>query len=282
MRTNKRMGRYRVKTAINNFSIGYDDHGAGQPIIFLHAFPLNRQMWDADVRSLLTQGALQGQFRLVSLDWPGFGESDIVNDVSTMEEFADIVAQMMDTLGMQQAILCGLSMGGYAAFAFLRKYPERLAGLILADTRPGADTPEAQANRENVARIALDEGTEAIANMQLPRVISDYTRQHEPQVEAYVRQMINAATPQGIAAASLGMAQRQDSTDLLSSISVPTLVIVGEQDALTPPAVAQAYAAQIPNAQYTTIPYAGHLSNLEQPEAFLQAVRGFLQQEFTS
>lgn len=239
-------------------------------------------MWDADVRSLLTQGALQGQFRLVSLDWPGFGESDIVNDVSTMEEFADIVAQMMDTLGMQQAILCGLSMGGYAAFAFLRKYPERLAGLILADTRPGADTPEAQANRENVARIALDEGTEAIANMQLPRVISDYTRQHEPQVEAYVRQMINAATPQGIAAASLGMAQRQDSTDLLSSISVPTLVIVGEQDALTPPAVAQAYAAQIPNAQYTTIPYAGHLSNLEQPEAFLQAVRGFLQQEFTS
>ncbi len=224
---------------------------------------------------------MQGQFRLVALDWPGFGESDIVDEVSTMEQFADIVAQLMDTLGMQQVILCGLSMGGYAAFAFLRKYPDRLAGLILADTRPGADTPEAQANRENVARIALTEGTEAIANLQLPKLISDYTRQHEPQVESFVRQMINEATPQGIAAASRGMAQRLDSSDLLPGIHVPTLVIVGEQDALTPPNVAQSYARQIPNAQYTTIPYAGHLSNLEQPGAFLQAVRGFLQNWFT-
>jgi pimeloyl-ACP methyl ester carboxylesterase len=197
-----------------------------------------------------------------------------------MEQFADIVVQLMDTLGIEQGILCGLSMGGYAAFAFVRKYPQRLAGLILADTRPGADTPEAKANRENVARIAMTEGTEAIANLQIPKLISDYTRQNEPQVETFVRQLINEATPQGIAAASRGMALRSDSTDLLSKISVPALVIVGEQDALTPPNVAQAYARQIPNAQYVTIPYAGHLSNLEQQAAFLQAVRGFLQNWF--
>jgi 3-oxoadipate enol-lactonase len=275
------MGQCKVKTPINNLQIAYDDHGAGQPIIFLHAFPLNRHMWDADIRSLLLEGDTQGRFRLVALDWPGFGESDIVDEVSTMEQFADIVAQLMDTLGMRQAILCGLSMGGYAAFAFLRKYPQRLAGLILADTRPGADTPEARVNRENMAKIALTEGTEAIANMQLPRLISEYTRQHEPQVETQLRQMINEATAQGIAAASRGMAQRLDSTPLLAGMQVPTLVIVGEQDVLTPPDVAQAYAQQIPNSQFVVIPHAGHISNMEQPEAFLQAVRGFLHSWYT-
>jgi 3-oxoadipate enol-lactonase len=182
----------------------------------------------------------------------------------------------MDSLGIQQAVLCGLSLGGYAAFAFLRKYSKRVSGLILADTRPGADTPEAQANRENVARIAETQGTEAIANLQVPRVLSEYTRQHHPEVEMRVRQMIEAATVQGIAAVSRGMGQRADSTDLLESISCPTLVIVGELDALTPPNVAEEYVAKIPGAQLVVITNAGHLSNMEQPEAFLQALRGFL------
>jgi 3-oxoadipate enol-lactonase len=190
--------------------------------------------------------------------------------------FADDVAGLMDVLGMQNAVLCGLSMGGYAAFAFLRKYPQRVGGLILADTRPGADTPEARANRENVARIAETQGTGAIADLQVPRLLSEYTRQQHPEVEARVRQLIDEATPQGIAAASRGMAQRADSSDLLAGITCPTLVIVGEQDALTPPTVAQDYASRIPGAQYVVIPQAGHLSNLEQPEVFLLAISGFL------
>jgi 3-oxoadipate enol-lactonase len=261
-----------MKTTINGINIAYDDHGIGAPVIFLHAFPLNRSMWEGELKTLL----LEERYRLVALDWPGFGESEIISDVSTMEFFADCLAGLMDKLGMQAAILCGLSMGGYAAFAFLRKYPRRVAGLILSDTRPEADTPEGRANRENVARIAETEGTEAIANLQIPRVLSEYTRQHHPQVELRVRQMINATTPRGIAAASRGMAQRADSTDLLAGISCPTLVVVGEQDVLTPPSVAQSYAARIPGAQFITIPNAGHLSNLEQPEAFLQGIDGFL------
>ena len=216
------------------------------------------------------------RYRLVALDWRGFGESEITAPLSTMELFADDVAGLMDSLGIQQAVLCALSMGGYAAFAFLRKYPQRISGLILADTRPSADTPEAQANRENVARIAETQGAGAIADLQMPRLLSEYTRQHHPEVEIRVRQMIEVATAQGIAAASRGMAQRADSTELLAGITCPTLVIVGEQDALTPPSVAQEYAAQIPGAQLVVISNAGHLSNLEQPEAFLQAVRGFL------
>ena len=261
-----------MKIPVNNTYLGYDDHGIGLPILFLHAFPLDRSMWQGELITLLSDEC----YRLVALDWRGFGESEITNPVSTMELFADDVAGLMDSLGIQQAVLCGLSMGGYAAFAFLRKYPERISGLILADTRPGADTPEAQANRENVARIAETQGAGAIADLQVPRVLSEYTRQHHPEVEIRVRQMIEAATVQGIAATSRGMGQRADSTDLLASISCPTLVIVGDLDELTPPSVAQEYTAKIPGAQLAVITNAGHLSNLEQPEAFLQAVRGFL------
>lgn len=263
-----------MRAFVNDTNIGYDDHGIGQPLLFLHAFPLNRSMWSGELTTLLQE---ERPFRLVALDWRGFGESDITTGISTMEQFADDVVGLMDELGMQEAILCGLSMGGYAAFAFLRKYPQRLKGLILADTRPGADNDEAKANRENMARIAETQGTEAIADLQLPKLLMEETLHHHLEVEARVRRMIDAATPQGIAAVSRGMAQRPDSTDLLATIHCPTLVIVGEQDVLTPPSVAQDYAAQIPGAQYIVIPEAGHLSNLEQPEAFHQAVSGFLQ-----
>lgn len=262
-----------MRAFVNQINLAYDDHGIGQPVLFLHAFPLNKSMWSGEMKTLLAEE----RYRLVSLDWRGFGESDITADVSTMETFADDVTGLMDMLGMQDAVLCGLSMGGYATFAFLRKYPQRVKGLILADTRPGADTAEAKANRENVARMAEEQGTEAIADVQVPKLLSAYTLQHHPEVEARVRQMIAAATPQGIAAASRGMALRADSTDLLAGITCPTLVIVGQQDGLTPPEVARDYAAQIPDAQLVVISDAGHLSNLEQPEAFVQAVSNFLQ-----
>jgi 3-oxoadipate enol-lactonase len=264
------------RALVNDITLAYDDHGAGQPVLFLHAFPLNKSMWQEQITALLAES----RFRLVALDWRGFGESGITAEVSTMEQFADDTAGLMDSLGIDAAILCGLSMGGYAAFAFLRKYPQRVSGLILADTRPGADSAEAQANRESVASLAESQGTSAIADLQLPRLISDYTRQHSPEVERRVRQMIAAATPQGIAAASRGMAQRADSSDLLSSITCPTLVLVGEQDVLTPPQLAQEYATKIPGVQFVVIPHAGHLSNLEEPQAFLQAVSGFLRTWF--
>jgi pimeloyl-ACP methyl ester carboxylesterase len=262
-----------MKALVNNVNLAYDDHGIGQPVLFLHAFPLNRSMWSGEMTALLQER----RYRLVALDWRGFGESEITAGVSTMEQFAGDVAGLMDTLGMQDAILCGLSMGGYAAFAFLREYPQRVKGLILADTRPGADTAEGRANRENVARLAELEGADAIADLQLPKLISDETRQRRPEVEMRIRRMIDAATRQGIAAASRGMAQRVDSTDLLPRIACPTLVLVGEHDVFVPPAVAQEYAASIPNAQYIVIPHAGHLSNLEQPEAFQQSISSFLQ-----
>jgi 3-oxoadipate enol-lactonase len=261
-----------LKIRINNVDIAYDDHGIGQPIIFLHAFPLNRSMWQGQITALLNEQ----RFRLIALDWRGFGESESNTTVSSMELLADDVAALMDALGMQQAILCGLSMGGYVAFAFQRKYPERVGGLILADTKPDADTEEARANRAKIAQLAESEGPGAVADLQVPNLISDYTRQHHLEVEALVRRMIDAATGSGIAAAARGMAQRTDSNDLLAQITVPTLVVVGESDKLTPPTLAQEYAARIPGAGFALIPRAGHLSNLEQPETFLEVVRNFL------
>ncbi len=261
-----------MKATVNTVEIAYDDHGVGLPVIFLHAFPLNRSMWTDLATALLKEQ----RYRLVAPDWRGFGESTINNTISTMELFADDVAGLMDRLGMQQAIFCGISMGGYAALAFLHKYPQRLAGLILADTRPGADTEEAKANREHVAHLAETRGNSAIADLQVPKLISDYTRRNHPEVEARVRRMIAMATPSGIAAASRGMAQRTDLTHLLPTISFPTLVVVGELDVLTPPETAREYAIKIPAAQVMVIPRAGHLSSLEQPEIFFEVVRDFL------
>jgi pimeloyl-ACP methyl ester carboxylesterase len=267
-----------MKMHINTLTLAYTDRGIGLPVIFLHAFSLNRHMWEGEIQALLADQL----YRLIALDWRGFGESEISSSptkpvISTMSMFADDVAGLMDALGIQQAVLCGLSMGGYAAFAFARTYPQRLRGLILADTQPDSDTPEACVNRENVAQLAETQGTGAIADLQLPNLISDYTRHYHPEVEARVRQLIDAATPYGIAASSRGMAVRADSSDLLAEIACPTLVMVGAEDALTPAQTARDYAARIPGAQFAVIPHAGHLSNLEQPQAFIQTIRAFLQ-----
>jgi 3-oxoadipate enol-lactonase len=261
-----------LKARINSIELAYDDHGIGLPVLFLHAFPLNRTMWTSTITSLLAEQ----RYRLVAPDWRGFGESELATSVSTMDLFADDLAALMDQLGMQQAVLCGLSMGGYASFAFLRKYPQRVYALILADTKPAADSQEVRDNREQVAQIAESQGTSAIADLQLPKLLSEQTRQQQLTVEIAVRRMIDMATPAGIAAASRGMALRPDSTALLPTLHVPTLVIVGEHDALTPPSLTYDYAAHIPGAHVTTIPHAGHLSNLEQPDYFLNAVRSFL------
>jgi pimeloyl-ACP methyl ester carboxylesterase len=229
-------------------------------------------MWDETIKALLPEN----RYRLVSLDWRGFGESEADTGVSTMEALADDVAGLMDALGMQNAVLCGLSMGGYVAFAFLRKYPQRVRGLVLANTKPEPDDAEGKANREKVATLVEAQGVDPIADIQVPKLLSVATRQHHPEIEARVRQMIHAATPEGIAGASRGMAQRLDSTDLLPHIHCPVLVITGEQDSLMTPQKVQAYAARIPDAQFVVIPEAGHLSNLEQPARFDQALRSFL------
>lgn len=192
-----------------------------------------------------------------------------------MELLADDLAALMEHLGLEQVLLGGLSMGGYAALAFLRKYPQRVRALLLADTRPQADTPEGRQAREGLARLALEKGCGAVADFMLPRLLGKTSLEQRPELAVRVRGIIEGTAPAAIAAASRGMACRPDSSAMLGSIRCPTLVVSGTEDLLTTPEAAAEWAREVPGAKRVDIAAAGHLSALEQPEAFNQAVRDF-------
>jgi len=239
-------------------------------VVLLHAFPLNRKMWAPQVE------ALAGRYRVITPDFRGHGESGVADEDSTMERLAEDVGGLLDHLRIERVVLGGLSMGGYVAFAFLRRWPERVAALVLADTRASADTEEGRKGRHETAAVAEREGSAAIAEMMAPKLLGQTTLEGKPEVVAAVREMILEASPGGIAAALRGMAARTASFDLLPRITCPTLILVGEQDGLTPPADSEAMAKAVPGSTLVRIPEAGHLSNLEQPEKFNSALQSFL------
>ncbi len=256
---------------IGGVELAWEDAGQGAPVILLHAFPLNRKMWAPQVE------ALASRYRVVTPDFPGHGESGIAAEDSTMERLADDVHGLLDHLGLERVVLGGLSMGGYVVFAFYRRWPERVAALILADTRASADTEEGRKARFETAAVAEREGSAAIAERMLPKLLAPTTRELQPEIVAAVRKMILEASPAGIAGALRGMAARPAAIDLLPRIKCPTLILVGEQDVLTPPADSEVMEKEILNSRLVKIPDAGHLSNLEQPERFNQALLEFLQ-----
>ncbi len=252
----------------NAIKIHYSVRGTGLPVLFLHAFPLAGAMWEPQ-RTMLEHG-----FRVIVPDLRGFGKSDVPTEISTMDVMVDDMQALLRQLDLDKVVLVGLSMGGYIAFQFLRRFPGQIHALVLADTRATSDTAEAQAGRETMAKLAETAGAAAIAEQMLPRLLgSDATS----EVRQQVRQMIEATHPQGIAAALRGMAVRLDATDLLGTIRVPTLLLGGEQDTLTPPATMQAMQNAIDGSSLTLVPGAGHLPNLEQPEVFNTTLLKFLQ-----
>lgn len=257
---------------INGSEIAYRDVGAGQPIVFLHAFPLNQSMWDEQVT------AFTPNHRVITFDWRGFGESEIGSSDLTMPLFADDLAELLGELQIDRAAICGLSMGGYAALAFHRKYSHLINALILCDTRAAADTEEAKRGRYEMADLARSDGTAAIADRMIPRLLGETTLQSSPSIADRIRKMIESASVEGIAKALIGMAQREDSTDLLPLISCPTLIIAGNEDKLTPPNEAEKMKQHIKTSELTIITAAGHLSNIEQTVMFNQAIGKFLSQ----
>jgi 3-oxoadipate enol-lactonase len=250
--------------------LAYDVRGSGPPVLFLHAFPLGMAMWDPQVR------ALEGTHRLVRFDARGFGASPAGEGLLTMERIAEDAVALLDHLGLAQAAVCGLSMGGYAAFALWGRHPERVRALVLADTRAGADSDEAKKGRADLAEKVRREGAEAAAEAFVPKLLGETTRRERPELVARVREMILANPPRGISDALAGLAARADATDRLSSIHVPTLVIVGEEDTPTPPADAEKIHAGVKGSRLVKIPKAGHLTNLEDPAAFNASLREFL------
>lgn len=249
--------------------IGYDDIGEGAPVVLLHGFPFNRSMWREQAE------ALRETHRIVTPDLLGHGETS-VTATATMEEMAQMVAALLDELQLERVVLGGLSMGGYVTFAFYRLFPQRVRALILADTRPQADTEEGRRTREELAQRALHEGMEAIAGMMLPKVLAPTTMKENQAAVARVREMITQMRPEGTAAASRGMAVRRDQSELLAQINVPTLIIVGSEDKLTPPADAERMQRAISGARLAVMAGAGHVSNIERPADFNRALINFL------
>jgi 3-oxoadipate enol-lactonase len=260
------------KILVKGVEIGYDEAGSGTPVVLLHGFPFNRTMWSEQIEALIPR------HRVLAPDLRGHGETTATNGPATMEDMAGDVAGLMEKLNISRAAVCGLSMGGYVALALYRMFPLRARALVLADTRPGADDEEAQANREVQARKALQEGMAGIADAMLPKLLSPKTVARNPNVVARVREMILKTSPEGAAAALRGMAQRRNQTSFLSRVVTPALITVGREDMITPLAESELMHKEIGGSRLVIIEDAGHVSNLEQPEQFNQALTKFLRE----
>ena len=259
-----------MKAKIAGGEIAYDVAGEGEPILFLHAFPLGLFMWDAQAE------ALRDRYRVVRFDARGFGASPEGDSLLTMERIADDAAALFDHLGLGRAVVAGCSMGGYAAFAMVRRHRDRVRALVLQDTKAGADSAEARKNRALLAEKTLKEGAQAAKDAFLPKLLGETTQQERPAVVARVREAILATSARGIANALQGLGARADSTPTLREIRVPTLVICGAEDTITPLAESEAMHGAIAGSRLAVIPKAGHLANLENPAAYNAALLEFL------
>lgn len=259
-----------MQAKINGMTLAFNDRGTGLPIVFLHAFPLNRTMWTKQ------EDALSSQFRVITIDLRGHGESDAPLWHYSLDQAADDVHGLLDYLSIRQTVFVGLSMGGYILFAFHRKFADRVTGMVLADTRAQADTDEGKQARFEMAQIAYKQGARAIADMMIPKLLSPATIQTRPELVQHVRTMIEGNQISGIAGDLMAMAERPDSIPLLQRMTCPAQIIVGELDLPTPPSDATLMADRIPNARLAIIPGAAHLSNLERPDLFNETVRSFV------
>ncbi|MGL6075594.1 MAG: alpha/beta fold hydrolase [Fimbriiglobus sp.] len=243
---------------------------AGPVIVLLHAFPLDGSMWSQQVAALLPG------HRVIVIDAPGFGRSPVVDNWS-IESFADAIAGKLDSLQIQEpVILGGLSMGGYVALAFARRHPERLRALILADTRCEPDSPEARAGRAKSMDIVRTGGTAALVEVMLPNALGVTTQASRPDVVARFREIGTSQKTEATLAALAALRDRPDAEPGLLNIKVPTLVIVGDEDKITPWSAADKLYDKIPPAKLIVIPEAGHLANLEQPSLFNDVIHNFL------
>jgi len=257
-----------MQTTIGDRRVSYDSHGQGVPLLLMHAFPLNRSMY-AEQNAGLAHAA-----RVVTFDAPGIGGSE--PGPLSIDGIAATGAGLLDALQIERAVVGGVSMGGYAALAFARLFPDRLRGLVLANTRAAADSEEARAGRRELAAVARDRGPAEVADRMLEKVLGETTRRGDQDLTARVRRMIESTPGEVIAQLSEALAARADSTALLGSIAVPTLVVASDEDDITPTSEMRAFAERIPGVDMLELVRCGHLSNLESPEAFNVGLEQFL------
>jgi len=250
--------------------LAYDDAGGGMPLVLIHGFPHHRALWEPQLRGL------SSRCRCLTPDLRGFGESEVCPPF-TIDQYADDMAHLLDALGIERAVIGGLSMGGYIAFAFWRRHRGRVLALILADTRGTPDTEEGRAKRRDLIASARARGSVAVADAMIAGMVGATTRERQPAVVAAVHAMLAGAPLEGVIGALEALAGRADSIPTLATIDVPTLIVVGEEDALTPPADSERLHAGIAGSILEIIPKAGHVSNVERPAAFNHLVGEFLE-----
>jgi len=257
---------------VSGRTVRYLTGGAGWPVVLLHAFPLSADMWRAQL------DAAPDGFRLIAPDLRGFGRSvaPAPHAAPTMDDFAGDVEGLLNILEIERAVIGGMSMGGYVTFALFRRAPDRFSGMVLADTRAQADTPEGRQARRAMSELVRAKGPSAVADQMIPKLLGRTTREERPSVAGEVRRLILANDAGGIDGGIHAMMTRPDSTPDLARISTPALVVVGEEDELTPVADSEAMHASIGRSRLVVLPRAGHLSGVELPEEFSRALGDFL------
>ena len=258
---------------VEGVNLHYVDVGVGDPpVVLLHAFPLHSDMWAAQV------ACLAATHRVVVPDLKGFGKSSAPDDAESysMGDYVRQVVGLARVLGLERIVLGGLSMGGYVAFSLVARNLDLLAGLVLADTRAGRDTPEVFQRRTDQQEQVLREGTDALVETLLGGLLAPDTLAHRPQLVEQVRRIMSSNPPAGFVGGLEAMKGRPDSLPTLGAVKVPTLVLVGEHDGPSPPDVVRVWQGRLPDSQLVVVPGAGHLSNMEDPDTFNAALTDFI------
>jgi len=250
--------------------IFYEVLGSGPDVVLLHPFPANHQVWSPVAEQLASR------YRLILPDLRGHGESGIGEGPATMEKHASDLARLCDELGVRKAVFAGESIGGYILFEFWRRHRERVAALALCNTRAPADTQEGRAGRLKAAEDVEKHGPEPFIDSMIPRLLGETTRRNRPDLVQAAKGMMRKSSAAGIAAVQRGMAERPDSVPTLATIAVPTLIVAGEEDVLTPSADVEMMQNNIAGSRLRVLPRAGHYAVLEQAEAAAAVLRAFL------
>lgn len=258
---------------VNQLSLAYNEKGSGIPLLWIHGYPLNKSLWTPQLDGLadITRG--------LAVDLRGHGESQATSDVYTMDLLADDCAAFLDVLDIHQpVVIAGLSMGGYVSMAFCRRHIGRMAGLILCATRPHADSPEGKQNRTDSVALAQQHGVPAVVSGLKTKLMAPDTYTRQPDLVDTVKAMTESTPLEGVVGDLLGMRERPDSLATLATFELPALILHGAEDQIIPVSEAEEMQAALTNSRLEIIPEAGHLLNLEQPQAFNSAVRKFLEQ----
>jgi pimeloyl-ACP methyl ester carboxylesterase len=260
-----------MKYTRQGVSLEYDDLGNGTALLFIHGFPLDRSMWGPQVN------ALQKVCRVIAPDLRGFGQSsDTDGQAVTMDTYAEDMKALLDSLNVKQVVVCGLSMGGYIALAFIAKYADRVKGLILSNTKAGADTDTGRQGRLDTSiKIEQTGSTDVVVDGMAPKMLGPEAKS---ETATFVRSMMSRQRSTTVTSALRGMAARPDRTPLLASIKFPTLILTGSADVVIPPGESEAMHKAIAHSTLVNIPNAGHLANLDKTEPYNEAVQAFVSQ----